>query len=156
MPTVVQNTADLDEVSAQGVVDRERKPTNGSTPEHAVDDAIHSWHGGDQAEGVIEFRLELRPQAGTLRFIPRKSLRDIRRGFGSEFKPIRHDPLAVVELGAHLLPRESRTRRWIVKPTVELLFVPIGNRYVLGCKAVPNVLEQLEALLGRESEDLVA
>src|SRR5438552_9535745 len=107
MPTVVQNTADLDEVSAQGVVDRERKPMNGSTPERAVDDATHSWHGGDQAEGVIEFRLELRPQTGTLCFIPRKSLRDIRRGFGSEFKPIRHDRLRSLSLArtsSHVSP----------------------------------------------------
>src|SRR3989442_15700120 len=98
MSAVVQDTSYLDQLGAQEVVDRERKSTNQRAAQCPVHDATSSWHRGDQLQSAVELRFELPAEPGTLRFIPRKSLCDIRRGFESEFKPIRHDRLRSLSL----------------------------------------------------------
>src|SRR5574341_995853 len=90
MAARVQNGADLDDTGLQRVIDGERKATNQGTTEVAVHDSTCGRHVGQEPECAIDLRLELRPEAWALGFIPSKSLRDIREGFRPELKPIGH------------------------------------------------------------------
>src|SRR2546427_7934472 len=98
MSTVVQDTSYLDQLGAQDVVDSERKSANQRAAQCPVHDAPCTWHSGDQLQSPVELRFELPPEPRTLRFVPRKSLCNICRGFDSEFKPIRHDCLRSLSL----------------------------------------------------------
>lgn len=91
--TVVEHTTYLDQVRTENVVDGKREAAQRGTTKIPVPDSPVRWHGGDQVEHPVELPFELGAEAGPLRLIPRKSLRDVRGGFGSEHYPIGHDRL---------------------------------------------------------------
>src|SRR5947209_4716091 len=93
MPTAVENASYLDQIGPQDVIDGERKPTNQGATQCAVHETPRRRHVANKAEGAVELRLELLAQPRTFSFVPRKSLRDIRRGFRPELEPIRHGRL---------------------------------------------------------------
>src|SRR6266487_6073019 len=90
MAPIVQNATDLDEVSLNAVIDGKWEPAHQGATKGPVHRAAGQRHPGYVAERAIEFAFELRSEPGPTRFIPRKSLRDIRRGFRPEYQPIRH------------------------------------------------------------------
>jgi len=90
MPPIMQNTTNLNKLSRHAVVDSEGEPPHQGATQCPVYGATGRRHTGDVPEGAVEFALELRTKTRTALFIPRKSLRDIRRGFRPEFQPIRH------------------------------------------------------------------
>jgi hypothetical protein len=79
MAPIVQNATDLDEVTRNAVIDGKREPAHQGATKCAVHRAAGQRHPGDVAERAIEFAFELHAEPGPTRFIPRKSLRDIRR-----------------------------------------------------------------------------
>jgi hypothetical protein len=84
MPTTVQHGSYLDEVSAEDIVDRKRKPPYEGTPKRSVYDTPGSRHRNNESEGPIEFALKLSAKPRALILVPRKSLRDVREGFGPQ------------------------------------------------------------------------
>ena len=80
--------------------------------------------------------------------IPSKSLRDVRRGFWSQFEPQRH--LFLAQPGPNVFPTLPWSGGWIIQTAVELRFVPVGNRNAIwfAREAVPNLFGELEAFVG--------
>src|SRR5436309_10130876 len=90
MAPIVQNGTDLDEVSRNAVIDGKGEPVHQGATKRPMYGPASQRHPGDVAERAVEFALELSSEPVSTRFIPRKSLRDIRRGFRGEFQPILH------------------------------------------------------------------
>src|SRR5437899_9735629 len=90
MASIMQNATNLDQVSRDAVVNRKGKPAHQSAPNRSVHGPARQRHAGDVTDGAVEFSLELHTEPRPAILIPRKSLRDIRRGFWSECQPIRH------------------------------------------------------------------
>ncbi len=86
----MQNGTDLDEVSRNAVIDGKGEPAHQGATKPPVHGPASQRHPGDVAERAVEFALELSSEPVPARFILRKSLRDIRRGFWGEFQPILH------------------------------------------------------------------
>ena len=61
------------------------------------------------------------------------------------------------ELVLQLFPRDAvvRVLAVILEPLVENLFVPAGHGHLMRRKAVPETLDELQALFGRKLEDLL-
>src|SRR6266704_7218295 len=90
MAPIVQNGTDLDEVSRNAVIDGKGDPAHQGASKRPVHGPAGQRHPRDETERAVEFVFELSPEPFPARFIPRKSLRDIRRGFRAEFQPILH------------------------------------------------------------------
>ncbi len=90
----MQDGTNLNEISCHTVVHTEWEAADQGTTQRPMDEAACERHVGDIGECSSQLGLQLASQPCPLLLIPRKSLRDIRRGFRPELYSVFHDRLS--------------------------------------------------------------
>src|SRR2546426_10740998 len=90
----MQDGTNLNEISCHTVVHTEWEAADQGATQCPMDEAVCERHVGDIGECSSQLDLQLASQPCPLLLIPRKSLRDIRRGFRPELYSVFHDRLS--------------------------------------------------------------